>query len=138
MSTTRPRDGTLDSKDCAPGDPAIHPGAADLPDLAFVDSDCDGIDGGETKAVFASPLGSDANPGTKAKPKRTIAAAVVAAAGTGRYVVAAAGGYTGVDRSHGRRHLRRIRPEHLAAEHEPGDGDRWLRHRACSPTTRRT
>ena len=89
-------DGTLDSKDCAPKDPAIHPGAADLPDLAFVDSDCDGIDGQEAKAIFVSPLGNDTNPGTKAKPKRQISAAVGSAAGTGRYVLAAVGEYSGV------------------------------------------
>ncbi len=89
-------DGTVDAQDCAPRDATIHPGAADLPDLAFVDSDCDGIDGQETKAVFASPLGKDTDPGTKAKPKRQIAAAVTAAATTGRYVLAAAGDYTGV------------------------------------------
>jgi hypothetical protein len=46
------RDGVVDSKDCAPLDAAIHPGAADLPDLALVDSDCDGIDGQEAKAVL--------------------------------------------------------------------------------------
>jgi Protein of unknown function (DUF1565) len=88
-------DGTPDAQDCAPLDPTIHPGAADPPDLAFVDSDCDGIDGQEAKAVFVSPFGSDTNPGTKAKPKRTITAAVLAARGTGRYVLAAAGSYAG-------------------------------------------
>ena len=66
-----------------------------MPDLAFVDSDCDGIDGQEAKAVFASPFGSDTNPGTKTKPKRTIGAAVIAARGTGRYVLVAAGSYPG-------------------------------------------
>ena len=62
-----------DADDCAPKNAAIHPGATDLPDLGFVDSNCDGIDGTEPDAIFASPSGNDANPGTKAKPKREIA-----------------------------------------------------------------
>jgi len=63
-------DGTLDAQDCAPQNAAIHPGAPDVPDLAFVDSNCDGIDGTEKDVIFASPQGSDADPGTRAKPKR--------------------------------------------------------------------
>lgn len=94
-------DGTLDAQDCAPKDPAIHPKAADLPDLAFVDSNCDGIDGTENDAIFASPTGDDANPGTKEKPKRQIQAAVAAAAGKSRYVLAAAGSYTHVTAASG-------------------------------------
>jgi hypothetical protein len=92
----RDNDGTPDAQDCAPLDGSIHPGAPDPPDLGFVDSNCDGIDGETAKAVFASPLGSDTNPGTQAKPKRTIGAAVVDARGTGRYVLAAAGAYPSV------------------------------------------
>jgi hypothetical protein len=94
-ATDRDGDGFPDSQDCAPLDRAINPGAADLPDLGFVDSNCDGIDGREAAAVFVSPLGRDANPGTKAAPKRQIATAVLAAAGTGRVVLAAAGDYSG-------------------------------------------
>jgi hypothetical protein len=90
------RDGYPDARDCAPRDAKVHPGAPDLPDLAFVDSNCDEIDGTETDAIFASPKGSDTNPGTKAKPKRQIQAAVTAASLTGRYVLAAAGSYSAV------------------------------------------
>jgi hypothetical protein len=90
------KDGTLDAQDCAPQDAAIHPGAPDLPDLEFVDSNCDGIDGTEEDAIFASPKGDDANPGTKEKPKRQIQAAVQTATGKGKYVLAAAGSYTHV------------------------------------------
>jgi hypothetical protein len=87
-------DGTPDALDCAPRDPRIHPSAADLPDLAFVDSNCDGIDGTEKDAVFASPNGDDANPGAKAQPKRQINAAIEAAQLAGkRVVLAAAGSY---------------------------------------------
>src|SRR5581483_8228224 len=84
-------DGTPDSRDCAAHDPAVHPGAPDLPDIGFVDSNCDGIDGTESDAIFVSPAGSDANPGTRSRPKRQIEAAVLAAAGTAKYVLAAAG-----------------------------------------------
>ena len=91
-------DGTPDTKDCAPHDASIHPGAADLPDLSFVDSNCDGIDGTETDAVFVSPKGNDANPGTKAKPKLTIRAGMATVeAGDGRYVLVAAGQYGHLD-----------------------------------------
>ena len=87
-------DGTPDADDCAANNPAIHPGAADVPDLGFVDSNCDGIDGTEQDAVFASPTGNDANPGTKAQPMREIAKAVsVAGAGKQRYVLVAFGTY---------------------------------------------
>ncbi len=88
------RDGTPDEQDCAPKDASIHPGAADTPDLRFVDSNCDGIDGTERDAIFASPTGNDANPGTKAKPKREIQAAIATVvAGNGRYVLVAFGAY---------------------------------------------
>ena len=86
-------DGTDDGRDCAPKDPKIHPGAADAPDLDFVDSNCDGIDGDEKKAIFASPIGNDAAPGTKASPKRQIRVAVTAAAAAGKDVYAATGSY---------------------------------------------
>ena len=89
-------DGTLDAQDCAPQNAAVHPKAADLPDLAFVDANCDGLDGTESNAIFVSPLGKDTNSGTKAAPKRQIQAAVAAAA-QGRYVLAAAGAYTHVE-----------------------------------------
>ena len=78
-------DGSLDNVDCAPHDPSIHPGAPDKPDLKFVDSNCDGIDGTAAKAIFVSPLGDDAAAGTMAQPKRTIAAAVAAAQGKDVY-----------------------------------------------------
>ncbi len=90
-------DGTPDADDCAPRDAAIHPKAADIPDLGFVDSNCDGIDGTERDAIFVSPDGSDANPGTKAKPKRELQAAIATIlGGSGRYVLVAFGTYAGV------------------------------------------
>jgi hypothetical protein len=92
-STDSDKDGFADTRDCAPTNASIHPGAPDLPDLSFVDSNCDGIDGTETEAVFASPNGNDANPGTKSQPKRQIQAAMLEAVNTGKDVFAAAGAY---------------------------------------------
>lgn len=39
------------------------PGVIDVPDDAFTDADCDGIDGDSTRAVFLSSAGSDTNDG---------------------------------------------------------------------------
>lgn len=79
FSGTKPVDTDLDGygkADCAPNDPAINPTAADRPDLAFVDSDCDGIDGDSATAIFVDPNdGQDLNPGTKTLPVRTMAQA---------------------------------------------------------------
>jgi len=91
-------DGTPDAQDCGPKDASIHPGAPDLPDLSFVDSNCDGIDGTEADAIFVSPKGDDANPGTKAKPKQTLGAGLATvAAGNGKYLLVAAGTYGRID-----------------------------------------
>src|SRR3954471_5668275 len=68
--------------DCAPLDSAIHPGAVDAPDLGFVDSNCDGIDGDAAGAVWVSPTGDDAAAGTLRAPLATIQAAVDKAAAT--------------------------------------------------------
>ncbi|HET6870513.1 MAG TPA: hypothetical protein VFH80_31660, partial [Solirubrobacteraceae bacterium] len=87
-------DGYPDNLDCAPHDPAVHPGAQDLPDVQFVDSNCDGIDGTAAGAIFVSPIGDDANPGTRTAPKRTFAAAIPAAAAGGKDVYATFGTYT--------------------------------------------
>src|SRR5262249_60826684 len=40
----------------------------DTPDLKFVDSNCDGIDGDAKNAVFVAPDGNDAAPGTMKRP----------------------------------------------------------------------
>jgi hypothetical protein len=79
--------------DCAPLDPAVHPGALDKPDLGFEDMNCDGIDGDESKAIFVALTGDDAAAGTRTNPMRTIAAAVAAAAAVGADVYIAAGSY---------------------------------------------
>ncbi len=94
-------DGTPDAEDCAPADPATSPGASDLPDLSFVDSNCDGIDGAEKDAIFVSQLGKDTNPGTRTAPKFTIQAGIVAAALAGQDVYVAGGEYARVETASG-------------------------------------
>ena len=74
---------------------ACTPGAADKPDLGFVDSNCDGIDGDKAAAIFVAPGGNDANDGSFGHPKATVAAAVTAGLAAGRDVYVAAGTYDG-------------------------------------------
>jgi hypothetical protein len=56
----------------------------DLPDDGFVDSNCDGIDGDVTAAIFVAVEGSDANPGTMAAPLATVTAGISKAQSTGK------------------------------------------------------
>ena len=95
-ASDRDGDGVADAQDCAPDNRNIKPGAADAPDLAFVDANCDGIDGDERTAIFVSPFGKDTNPGTKPAPKRELQAAVTAAKAAGKHVYAAGGSYARV------------------------------------------
>jgi hypothetical protein len=75
--------------------------STDLPDLNFVDANCDGIDGEVNNGIFvapatATPPGNDSNPGTRAAPKLTLTAAMTAVGTTGkRDVYLAEGTYTG-------------------------------------------
>jgi hypothetical protein len=71
------------------------PGAADKPDLGFVDSNCDGIDGDKANAIFVAPNGDDNNDGSFGKPMATVKAAVTAATAANKDVYAAAGVYDG-------------------------------------------
>jgi hypothetical protein len=70
--------------DCAPLDPAVHPGAVDKPDLAAEDTNCDGIDGDKAKAIFVSPGGNNGGTGSLTNPKQTLGGA------TGAILTAAA------------------------------------------------
>jgi hypothetical protein len=74
---------------------ACSPGAPDKPDLGFVDSNCDGIDGDRGGALFVAPGGSDANPGSYDSPKKSVAVAVTAGIAAGKDVYVAAGTYVG-------------------------------------------
>lgn len=65
----------------------------DVPDLGFVDSNCDGIDGDVNKAIFVSPRGNDSNAGTMALPVKTVAKAITLASAAHKDVYAALGTY---------------------------------------------
>ncbi len=68
--------------------------AIDLPDLGFVDANCDGIDGEINNGIFVAATGNDSNAGTMAFPKRTLTSALTAAVGGNkRDVYVAAGTY---------------------------------------------
>src|SRR5512141_464745 len=60
----------------AAGRASCTPTGADDPDDAFADTDCDGIDGDKTKAIFVGPSGNDSAPGTIEEPVRSLAKAV--------------------------------------------------------------
>ncbi len=93
-STDGDGDGSIAPADCAPDNAAISPAAADPPEMTFADTNCDGIDGTETGAIFVSPIGSDASPGSRALPMRTLAVAVATAAAQGKQVYSTFGTYT--------------------------------------------
>ncbi|MFO0696967.1 MAG: hypothetical protein U0230_25565 [Polyangiales bacterium] len=58
---------------CDARDPYRHPGMADPVEDSFFDSNCDGVDGEESKLVFVAIDGTDgAGCGTRANPCRTI------------------------------------------------------------------
>ena len=72
------------------------PGAVDKPDLGFVDSNCDGIDGDKSAALFVAPNGDDTNnDGSFGHPMQTVKAAVTAALAAHKDVYVAAGTYDG-------------------------------------------
>ncbi len=65
---------------------------SDLPDPAFHDADCDGIDGQINAARFVSPAGNDANQCSRLRPCRTVRRAISRAAALGKRDVYVAGG----------------------------------------------
>ena len=87
-------DGTLNESDCEPNDPAIHPGAADPLEAPYTDSNCDGVDGVASEAIYVSPDGTDsAGAGTtRSNPVATIGYALGRAQATGRSKIFIAGG----------------------------------------------
>jgi hypothetical protein len=76
------------------GPPICVSTGSDDPDGEFVDSNCDGIDGDLTRAVFVSPDGSDGADGSLAQPLRHIDDAIELAAGSERDVYVCNGTYT--------------------------------------------
>lgn len=63
----------------------VKPGA-DEPDNAFVDSNCDGIDGDAAHAVFVNPNGDDAASGASDAPVKTLGKAIELATGASKDV----------------------------------------------------
>src|SRR3954449_12165381 len=77
----------------APAGAACSSGAMDKPDLGFVDSNCDGIDGDKAAALFVAPGGDDNHSGSFDSPKKTVLAAVNAGLAAGKDVYVAGGNY---------------------------------------------
>ena len=81
--------------DCNDNDSSIFPGAVDFPDITFTDSNCDGLDGNTSAAMYVSgATGSDSNPGTKAQPVKTINKGVQQAQIQGKTTILVTGGST--------------------------------------------
>ena len=72
--------------DCNDEEAAINPGADDVPELGFADSNCDGIDGDVSDAIFVSlTCGDDGNTGlVPGDPVATLDVAFALAAAHGR------------------------------------------------------
>jgi hypothetical protein len=93
FTCTPPADHVYNALDCDDGSAGINPAADDLPDPAFGDTDCDGIDGDEDRAVFVAASGADdAGCGTTATPCATIATGIARAVSRSKRDVYVAGG----------------------------------------------
>jgi hypothetical protein len=79
-------DGFRPPQDCNDANASIHPGAPDPADPNAIDSDCNGFDGNAANCVFVTPTGSNANPGTRAAPKKTVQEAIDTAFAQGKDV----------------------------------------------------
>jgi len=55
--------------------------ATDVPDPAFEDRNCDGMDGDRALGLFVASTGDDDNPGTPGRPLRTVGTAIGRASG---------------------------------------------------------
>ena len=78
-------DGFLDSVDCGPANPSVHPGAPDDPDDSFTDANCDGIDGDKATSVFVARNGMDVTScGTMGGPCQNISYGIQRAITLGR------------------------------------------------------
>ena len=67
-----PDDGGAGGEQVAPEGPTCDPSAEDLPDDEFQDTNCDGIDGDESRSVFVASNGRDDAPGTRTNPLLTL------------------------------------------------------------------
>ncbi|MBN2496851.1 MAG: choice-of-anchor D domain-containing protein [Deltaproteobacteria bacterium] len=70
----------------------VYQGSSDEPDPAYIDRDCDGIDGEIDRAVFVSALGDDGHDGSMNYPVRSISRGLqVAVADSKDYLLVSAG-----------------------------------------------
>ncbi|MBL8922715.1 MAG: hypothetical protein JNJ54_27955 [Myxococcaceae bacterium] len=100
--------------------------ATDLPDVAFTDANCDGMDGELTNGVFVSLTGDDTNPGTREDPVFSIAEGVrKAVAQNKRDVYVSGGTYAGP------LVLSNVRGVNVAGGYLPST-NRWLRTSSTS------
>jgi hypothetical protein len=84
-------DGAI-ATDCAPLDPNAAPGKPDQPDLSFQDTNCDGIDGTESKAIFVSAQAPNNNgTGSKLNPYQTLNFAIPIAKAAGKSIYVTGG-----------------------------------------------
>ncbi|MET0411883.1 MAG: hypothetical protein ABW217_11340, partial [Polyangiaceae bacterium] len=91
VETAAPSDEPIDEE--VPSEPCTPTSDLDLPDEDFLDSNCDGIDGVEARAIFVSSDGFDDAPGTRAQPVQTLAHAIELAATDDRDVYVCNGAY---------------------------------------------
>ena len=84
-----PQKETPEGSSCTP-----KPGL-DVPDDDFADSNCDGIDGDKTRAIFVAPSGDDGAAGTLDRPVQSISKAVALATTAAKDVYVCNGTYAG-------------------------------------------
>jgi hypothetical protein len=109
--------------DCDDADPTVNPEAADVPDLLYIDDDCDGVDGDTDDLIFVDPVaGDDSSDGlTSSSPVRSLGVAFDQALAEGRTWIALA---NGVHSFYGATDLVE-EGINLAGGYEPGNG--WAR-----------
>ena len=114
----RDGDGVPDAQDCGPADPGDQAGRGGrCPTSGFVDSNCDGIDGTETNAVFVSTAGqATRTPARRRRRCGTIQAAIVAARRSEARTCTSRPATTTASSGRRRRRLRRLPARQLVAE----------------------
>lgn len=85
--------GTTTTSSVDAGPVCVPKSGPDLPDDAFADTNCDGIDGDIAHAVFVAPSGNDANAGTMAAPMAHIQKGITLASAAGKDVYICLGTY---------------------------------------------
>ena len=94
QETAAPSSGWIaDNNDCDDTDASVNPDAADSLDADSIDSNCDGLDGDISRAIFVdAAAGDDSAAGTPVAPVQTIGAGLAAASAGGNSHVYVAGG----------------------------------------------